>query len=47
MLEKVEELKPDIEARGIPEVNVGWVLIRDDECRGHGFNLRRSYTVLG
>lgn len=48
MLEKVEELKPEFEARGYPEVNIGCGINTGFMNVGDmGSTYRRSYTVLG
>ncbi len=48
MLEKVEELKPEFESRGYPEVNIGCGINTGFMNVGDmGSTYRRSYTVLG
>lgn len=48
MLEKVEEMKPEFDARGYPEVNIGVGINTGFMNVGDmGSTYRRSYTVLG
>lgn len=48
MLEKVEEMKPEFESRGYPEVNIGCGINTGFMNVGDmGSTYRRSYTVLG
>lgn len=48
MLEKVEELKPEFKARGLPEVNIGIGINSGFMNVGDmGSTYRRAYTVLG